>query len=465
MSRPVSMRSKMSSFRVGATALLLATVSPLACSDASDVLLLEIEGSGALFGLAFIDLDGSGALTQTDTPLVSVAVLLQTITGDVVQTEASDSLGTFRFEDVPVGSYRLTVDPSALGDSLSVLGSGDPISVAPGDTTLVNVGAAFEEMTIEEARAAPVGRRIFTSGIALNSRVNFGDGQVHFAGDSAFLRGLRVDRSTLAPGDSVRILGRMVTDNGQPALEDVTPYVLVRAAALVLPRVVTVAQAASAGGGQLDAALARIRDAEITDTSTTVDGDFRFWAVKGSDSVEVVIREFLGLNHETFRPDTIIRLDRLDGLLSPVQEGTGQVRWRMLPRAGGDVAFETKVADVSVSVALDTTQASLGDTVEVTVVAANAGPFTATGVQVRDTVPTALNYLSSTATAGSYDSATGLWSLGEMPAGAADTLMVRMEVIDGTPASLNMIAESLGLTRQVDSNGGNNGGVAVLTIS
>lgn len=459
------MTTKMTPLRLGATALALVTLAPLACSDATDVALLEIKGSGVVGGQVFLDLDGSGGLTVADTPIVAIDVLLETGTGEVVQQVSTDSLGVFVLEDVPVGSYRLTLDPAALGDSLDILGAGDPVSVALGDTTILDVAVTFDVLSLEEALAAPLGQRVFASGIALNSRVNFGDGQVHFAGESAYLRALNVERSPLQPGDSVRILGRVVTDNGRPALEGVTPYVLVQAAALVVPVDVSVAAAASADGGSLDAGLGRIRDAEITDTSTNANGHFRFWAVDGADSVEVVIRDFLGVNTDVFRPDTIIRLDRLTGLLSPFDEGAGAIRWRMLPRSGGDVSLETKTADVSVSVRLDTTEATLGDTVEVTVVAANAGPVKATLLEVRDTIPDALTYVSSTQTVGSYDSGTGIWDIGEMAIGASDTLRVRMEVTDGTPASINVIGESLGLTFEQDPNGLNNGAVAVLTIS
>jgi hypothetical protein len=190
---------------------------------------------------------------------------------------------------------------------------------------------------------------VFTAGIALNTRVKFGDGQVHFAGDSAFLRGLNVARSNVSQGDSVRLLGRVVMDNGRPALEDVTPQVLVAAAAFVLPEEATTAVANSADGGRLDAALVRIRAAEFNDTSTTPDGHFRFWADDGSDSVEVWIRDFLALNNPAFRPDTTVRIDEMVGLLTPFDDGGGVVRWRLMPRSGSDIFLEQKLADIAVA--------------------------------------------------------------------------------------------------------------------
>ena len=127
--------------------------------------------------------------------------------------------------------------------------------------------------------------------------------------------------------------------------------------------------------------------------------------------------------------------------------------------------LEARVADVSVTAALDTVQASLGDTVSVTVVAANGGPFEARGLEVQDSVPTALSFVSATMTTGSYDDATGVWTIGDLSAGAADTLVVQMEVSDGTPALIGNIAESLGLVTEVDPNVVNNGVIVFLTIS
>ena len=136
----------------------------------------------------------------------------------------------------------------------------------------------------------------------------------------------------------------------------------------------------------------------------------------------------------------------------------------MLPRAPGDVVLETRTADVFVTASADTTQASLGDTVEVRVVAGNNGPLTAGGARVRDTIPTGLAFVSATATIGSYDSGTGIWDLGDVIPGATDTLWIRMEVTDGTPRNAVNTAASLGLVLEVDPTPGNNSATIVIGI-
>jgi uncharacterized repeat protein (TIGR01451 family) len=454
---------------LGIVSLVAATLVPLACSEVTDVELLEINGTGAIRGQAFLDLDGNGVASTGDTPIADVDVFLVTGSRETVVLEAtSDGQGIFNFPDVPLGSYRLTLDPAEIADSLEVLAAGAPVTIGLGDTTLVTLGVTYPVRTIEQLLAEPVGHRFFTSGIALNSRVNFDPtGQVHFAGDSLYLRALNVARSSIATGDSIRLLGRLVLDNGRRVLDAVTPTRLVPAAAIPVARDATAAEAASAGGGALDAALVRIRALEITDTSTNAEGDFRFWGVRGADSVEILFPSWLvpTVNTAVIKPDSVIRVQQVLGLLTPFDDGSGTLRWRVRPRTPTDVTLETKLADVAVTVALTPTGVSLGDTVEVTVVAGNNGPATATALEVRDTIPAALSYVSASSTAGSYDPGTGIWSIGSIAAGAADTLRVRLEVIDGTAASIPIVAESLGLTFEVDGVSANNGQLRTLVIS
>ena len=86
-------------------------------------------------------------------------------------------------------------------------------------------------------------------------------------------------------------------------------------------------------------------------------------------------------------------------------------------------------------------------------------------VTTEDGVTSALTYVSSSQTGGSYDSGTGLWSFASLDAGGADTLRVLLEVTDGTPATIPLIAESLGLTLEVDSNPGNDVATVNLGVS
>jgi uncharacterized repeat protein (TIGR01451 family) len=401
-----------------------------ACKDATTVDVLQIDATGAIAGVAFLDNNGNSARDAGDAALPHVPVVLTAAHGSQVIDQAeTDTTGVFVFTDVPVGGYRLDLGEGALGDSLEAVGQGTDVTVRRDSTVQVSFGASYPVLPLDEVRTAATGRKVFTSGIALNPRLNYGDGLVAVQADSFYLRAINVARANINVGDSVRLLGRVKMDQGQPVLDEVTPYILISAATVVIPKEVGTSDAASARDGRLDAALVRIRDAEISDTSTVSDA-FHFFADDGSGRVEVVLRPFLQMNTAPIRPDTVVRISQLTGLLVPEQDLTsGTVHWRVYPRGGTDLNVENKIANVSVAVTADTSQASPGDPVEFTVVLTNInGPLAASRIEVTDTVPTGAAFVSYDATRGSYNPTTGIWALDSLAVGATDSLRIRVTV-------------------------------------
>jgi uncharacterized repeat protein (TIGR01451 family) len=106
-----------------------------------------------------------------------------------------------------------------------------------------------------------------------------------------------------------------------------------------------------------------------------------------------------------------------------------------------------------------------GDVVEISVVASNNGPLDATLLQVRDSIPTGATFVSSTETTGTYANGTGIWDIGSLAAGASDTLRIRVAITATAPATVTNIAESLGLTFEVDPTAGHNSAQGTVPIS
>ena len=69
-----------------------------------------------------------------------------------------------------------------------------------------------------------------------------------------------------------------------------------------------------------------------------------------------------------------------------------------------------------------------GQTFSYTITLTNNGTLAATGVQVRDLLPASLTYVSSTASQGSYNNTTGIWTVGTVAIGASLTLTINVTV-------------------------------------
>jgi uncharacterized repeat protein (TIGR01451 family) len=86
------------------------------------------------------------------------------------------------------------------------------------------------------------------------------------------------------------------------------------------------------------------------------------------------------------------------------------------------------LADLSISKRVDNPTPNINDVITYTVELRNDGPSDATGVEVTDQIPVGLEYVSHTASQGAYTVATGLWSVGSVPAGGSATLSISARV-------------------------------------
>ncbi|MGW1012246.1 DUF7507 domain-containing protein [Streptomyces termitum] len=97
-----------------------------------------------------------------------------------------------------------------------------------------------------------------------------------------------------------------------------------------------------------------------------------------------------------------------------------------LTATSDEAATEVRpAADLDVAKSADATTVTVGQTVTYRVAVHNAGPNRATGVTVADRLPVGLAFLSAEPSAGSYDPATGRWTVGELAVGARATLVLR----------------------------------------
>ncbi len=307
-----------------------------ACSNAGSDLGLSPGAVNTIKVLVSLDRDASGSLTSADTVYAGARLVLKpSAGGQAITTQLTNPLGLAFFEGVPVGSYTVTVDPTSLGDTVSLAQTDPPVvllsaGLDSGATVLAQL--AYFAPSIRQARLLPAGRRILVRGLVLAGVGSFRDTTAHLQDTSVAIRltrvSLRGDRSGNSPGDTVTVIGTTSTRAGQPTLDQAIITTLGNRPAPV-PFPVSTAVAASAMNGVLDAALVQITGAVISDTGT-VAPDFRVVASDGSGTLTILLDSEGGFNTSIFRPGRTVNAR---GVLVPT--GTGQ--WQFKPRNSGDI--------------------------------------------------------------------------------------------------------------------------------
>jgi uncharacterized repeat protein (TIGR01451 family) len=89
-------------------------------------------------------------------------------------------------------------------------------------------------------------------------------------------------------------------------------------------------------------------------------------------------------------------------------------------------------ADLSLTQSVNPSNPDLSTNIIFTLKVSNAGPAPATGVQVKDNLPSGLTYVTNTSSVvtgtGSYSSTTGIWTVGALASGASQTLDITATV-------------------------------------
>ena len=118
-------------------------------------------------------------------------------------------------------------------------------------------------------------------------------------------------------------------------------------------------------------------------------------------------------------------------------------------------------ADLSLTKTINNATPRIGETVIFTITLTNSGPFDATGVQVRDLLPTGMVYVagSSTIPAGTtYNEVTGIWDLSTVTVNNGSSIALQIAATI-TPAcgEITNVAEIIASDQQDPDSTVNNG--------
>ena len=94
--------------------------------------------------------------------------------------------------------------------------------------------------------------------------------------------------------------------------------------------------------------------------------------------------------------------------------------------SGASAATHT---DLAVNKVVSDTHQYVGQNVNYTITATNNGPNDASCVKVKDHLPSGVEYVSSSASTGSYDSGTGVWYIGNLASDTSETLNITAKIL------------------------------------
>jgi uncharacterized repeat protein (TIGR01451 family) len=133
------------------------------------------------------------------------------------------------------------------------------------------------------------------------------------------------------------------------------------------------------------------------------------------------------------------------------------------PNTANNAASATEVpqqADLAVSKTVSNPTPNVGDQITFTVTLSNQGPDAATNVQLHDLLPTGVSLVAATPSQGSYDGATGVWTVGTVSNGGVQTLSIIATVVSPVTATNT---GSISHADQFDPNTANNSASATET--
>lgn len=203
------------------------------------------------------------------------------------------------------------------------------------------LNAVIPTYTIAQARALQTGTRVTVLGKILNQWTTYADAIVHLADNTGAIRAIRVAQTTAQQGDSVRIIGTTGVSNGRPVITDVTVTILGASLAKVPIDSVSTALAATADGGRLADAQARVSGGIIKDTTRIQpEGDLQIGIDDGSGRLVVTLDRDIAFEAGPYVFGAKIRAA---GLLTPLAAGG----WTLKPRDASEFTLSFPTVTVA----------------------------------------------------------------------------------------------------------------------
>lgn len=178
-----------------------------------------------------------------------------------------------------------------------------------------------------------------------------------------------------------------------------------------------------------------------TTAFTAPDGSWSFQQRPGTYSLEVApVAGHADGKHQAGTAGGTVAGNTIGGIVLAANAGATGYRFAKVPVTPPPASQ----ADLALTMSASNLTAAVGGSVTFTLGIANLGPATATAARVIDTLPATLALQSAVATAGTYDAATGTWTVGALAAKASATLTLVVKVTSvAAPITHTATASSL----------------------
>jgi large repetitive protein len=169
-------------------------------------------------------------------------------------------------------------------------------------------------------------------------------------------------------------------------------------------------------------------------TYAAVSGDWDVGSITSGDVITLQIRARIDTTAQITNSAEITRGDQFDPDSTPGNNKNGE-------DDTASISITPVAADLSVEKTAAPNAATLNQPVVYTIVVRNAGPGAADAVRVTDLLPAGVTFTNATATQGTYNAGSGLWSVGTLANGADATLTINVLFTSTSPATITNYAQ------------------------
>ncbi|MBA3583429.1 MAG: DUF11 domain-containing protein [Gemmatimonadetes bacterium] len=328
------------------------------------------------------------------------------------------------------GTYTATLRSSTASATVNVTGTVNGQAIADNEIVTFTAGSAQSLGILVQPSNTPV-NQVIAPPISVRVVDAGGNTVTSFSGNISVVLSSSPSGGTLSGTTTVQAVSGVATFSNLRINRAGNGYVLTFSSTGI-NSVASTAFSITAGAGSA--------------ATTTITADPVVIAANGAGTSTITVQVKDAAGNDVTAGGAQVQLSTTAGTLGPVTDRNNGTYTAILTSAApgtatisgtlsgapivdnATVTFAAGTADLEVTVIVSDETPDLGETIIYMVTVRNRGPDAASGIQVTDDLPDRLTFLAADASQGSYDSASGIWSVGGLANGATATLEITVRV-------------------------------------